>query len=45
MGPAQVVAPPLAKIAARFMNQLLYCCPSQLSHYIRSGTMYLRKQA
>lgn len=45
MGPAQVVAPPLAKIAARFMNQLLYCCPSQLSHYIRSGTMYLKKQA
>lgn len=31
MGAAQVVAPPLTKIAAWFMNQLLYCCCSQLS--------------
>lgn len=31
MSAAQVVAPPLTKIAAWFMNQLLYCCCSQLS--------------
>lgn len=28
---AQVAAPPLAKITAWFMSQLLYCCSSQLS--------------